>query len=277
MTYLTKKGCLYVIYDEHLFFLWKSINHKLANWQNQTVRWKHWQYEIDLSWLPNNLLTFLISWQWHWWQIFLLKYYACGAEVGILQSIIDLYQYAKNIANSRHMSHIIRYHNIPPVFLNHWGKVTYICVSKLNIASNNGLSPGRRQAIIWTSAGILWIWPIGTIVSEMLIEMHPLSFKSMHLKMSSSKWWHLRQCVNTLKPRQNGRRFAEDMFKCIFMNERFCISIRISLNFVSKAPIDNKSALVQIMGMAPNRRQAIIWTDDDSFTDAYMRYSASMS
>ena len=42
--------------------------------------------------------------------------------------------------------------------LTHWGRVTHICVSKLTIiGSDNGLSPGRRQAIIWTNAGILLI------------------------------------------------------------------------------------------------------------------------
>ena len=48
------------------------------------------------------------------------------------------------------------------VFLTHWGGVTHICVSKLTIiGSDNGLSPGRRQAIIWTNAGILLIRPLG--------------------------------------------------------------------------------------------------------------------
>ena len=42
--------------------------------------------------------------------------------------------------------------------LNHWGRLTHICVSKLTIiGSDNGLSPGRRQAIIWTNDGILSI------------------------------------------------------------------------------------------------------------------------
>ena len=42
--------------------------------------------------------------------------------------------------------------------LTHWGRVTHICISKLTIiGSDNGLSPGRRQAIIWTNAGILLI------------------------------------------------------------------------------------------------------------------------
>ena len=38
--------------------------------------------------------------------------------------------------------------------LTHWGRVTHICVGNLTtICSDNGLSPGRRQAIIWTNAG----------------------------------------------------------------------------------------------------------------------------
>ena len=51
--------------------------------------------------------------------------------------------------------------------LTHWGRVTHICVGKLTIiGSENGLSPGRRQAIIWTNAGILLIEPLGTNFSE---------------------------------------------------------------------------------------------------------------
>ena len=45
--------------------------------------------------------------------------------------------------------------------LTHWGRVTHICVSDLTIiGSDNGLSPDRRQAIIWTNAGILSIGPL---------------------------------------------------------------------------------------------------------------------
>ena len=52
---------------------------------------------------------------------------------------------------------------------------------------------------------------------------------------------------NTLRPRQNGRRFADDTFKLIFLNENVRISIKISLKFVPKGPINNNPALVQIM------------------------------
>ena len=55
------------------------------------------------------------------------------------------------------------------------------------------------------------------------------------------------QWVNTLRPRQNGRRFADDIFKCIFLNENVWIPIKISLKFVPRGPINYIPALVQIM------------------------------
>ena len=73
--------------------------------------------------------------------------------------------------------------------LTHWGRVTHICVSNLTIiGSDNDLSPGRRQAIIWTNAEMLLIGPLGTNFIEILIEVQAFSFKKMHLKMSSAKW-----------------------------------------------------------------------------------------
>ena len=72
--------------------------------------------------------------------------------------------------------------------LTHWGGVTHICVGNLTIIGpDNGLSPGRRQAIIWTNAGILLIGPWGTNFSEILIGIHTFSFKKIHLKLSSAK------------------------------------------------------------------------------------------
>ena len=51
--------------------------------------------------------------------------------------------------------------------------MTHICVSKLTtIVSDNGLSPGRRQAIIWTDTGMLLIEPLRTNFSEILIEIY---------------------------------------------------------------------------------------------------------
>ena len=53
--------------------------------------------------------------------------------------------------------------------------------------------------------------------------------------------------LNTLRPRQNGRLFADDTFKRILLNENVRISSTISLKFVPKGPINNNPALVQIM------------------------------
>ena len=84
--------------------------------------------------------------------------------------------------------------------LTHWGRVTHICVGKLTIiGSDNGLSPGRRQAIIWTNAGIFLIGPLGTNFSEILTEIHAFSFKKIHLKMSSAKWRPFCFGLNVLK------------------------------------------------------------------------------
>ena len=56
-----------------------------------------------------------------------------------------------------------------------------------------------------------------------------------------------RHSINTLRPRQNGRHFADVTFKRIFLNENVRILIKISLKFVPKGPINNIPALVQIM------------------------------
>ena len=86
----------------------------------------------------------------------------------------------------------------------HWGRVTHICVGKLTIiGQDNGLSPVRRQAIIWTNAGILLIGPLRTNFSEIVIEIHTFSFKKMHLKMSSGKWQPFCLCFNELTKHRN--------------------------------------------------------------------------
>ena len=52
------------------------------------------------------------------------------------------------------------------------------------------------------------------------------------------------RCFNSSPPGQNGRHFADDIFRCIFVNEKFCISNKISLKFVPKGPFDSNLALV---------------------------------
>ena len=79
---------------------------------------------------------------------------------------------------------------------------------------------------------------------------------------------------NTLRPRQNARHFANDIFKCLFLNENIYILIEISPKLDTKGPINNVPALFQIM--------AWLRTDDKPLSetilmvyvsDAYMRRS----
>ena len=91
--------------------------------------------------------------------------------------------------------------------LTHWGRVAHICISNLTIiGSDNGLSPGRRQAIIWTQAGIFFIGLLGTNFSEILIEILTFSFKKMCLKVSSAKWRPF--CLGLYVLKQNSRMSA---------------------------------------------------------------------
>ena len=171
------------------------------------------------------------------------------------------------------------------VSLTHWGRVTYICVSKLTIiVSDNGLSPGRRQAIICTNAGMLLIGPLGTNFNETSIEIHTFSLKIIHLKISSGKWrpfclglnvlrisvmndisivclqtdvfasfgrlfvsvdnWMLAH-FNVLRPRQKGRNFVHAIFEFIFVNIICCILMQISLKCALY--VNNKVGLIQIL------------------------------
>ena len=87
--------------------------------------------------------------------------------------------------------------------LTHWGRVTHICVSKLTIiGSDNGLSPGRRQAIIWTNAGILLILKrnSGIFIQDNAFEnvvceiasilSRPQCVKTSHDIVSCTWYWH---------------------------------------------------------------------------------------
>ena len=62
---------------------------------------------------------------------------------------------------------------------------------------------------------------------------------SQHIKAAPD----LHQFINTLRQRQNGRNFPDDIFKCIFLDENLWILIKISLKFVPKGPINNIPAL----------------------------------
>ena len=63
--------------------------------------------------------------------------------------------------------------------------------------------------------------------------------------------------------RDKWRDFANEIFKCIFLDENIWISIKIPLKFVPKGPIDKKVSFGSGDGLVPSMRQAIIWTSTD--------------
>ena len=72
------------------------------------------------------------------------------------------------------------------------------------------------------------------------------------------------ETFNTLRPKQNGRHFPDDIFKHIFLTENYFIWMKIPLKFVPNlnGPINNIQPLVQIMAWRRSGDKAIIWTND---------------
>ena len=127
--------------------------------------------------------------------------------------------------------------------ITHWGRTTHICVNNLTITgSDNDLSPGRYQDIIWTQC---WDMVISTIRNELQWNCHQNQcIFNQESAFENVVWKKVAilsrpQYVNPLRPRQNGRHFADDIFKCIFLNESVLIPIKISMKFVPKGPINN--------------------------------------
>ena len=83
--------------------------------------------------------------------------------------------------------------------------------------------------------------------------------------------------INTLRLRQDGRYLADNIFKCIFLNENVWISNKISLTFVPEVPIYHKPSLIQIMAWRLTGDKPLSESMMAYFTDAYKRHSASMS
>ena len=110
----------------------------------------------------------------------------------------------------------------------HCGDKTILRPSYLH----NGISyTDKMTSLYWIRA----LKPISKIVYELVVEI------------LSTFFFCFNYVFNTLRPRQNGHRFADDTFKRIFLNENVRISIKFSLKFVPKGPINNIPALVQIM------------------------------
>ena len=142
----------------------------------------------------------------------------------------------------QNIDHAVQVSNV----LTPWSRVTDICVGNLTIIGlDNCLSPGRRQAIIWTNAGILLIGPLGTKCSNILIEIQTFSFKKMHLRMSSAKW----------------RPFCGKHFQKHFVEWKVWLIVHqrlfLGIQLTTRHHLGNLGN-----GLAPIRQHTIIWIND---------------
>ena len=109
-----------------------------------------------------------------------------------------------------------------------------------------------------------WYWA-GCLV----LQPHSETVRTVHGPYSH---WYLLVFtgLNSSPPGQNGRHFADDIFKCLFVNEKFCIMIKISLKFVPKGPNDNNPALVKILAWRRIGDKPLSEPMPTQFTNAYM-------
>ena len=137
--------------------------------------------------------------------------------------------------------------------------MTHICVSKLTIiGSDNGLSPGRRQAIIRTNAGILLIGPLGTNFNEILIGIQTFSFKKMHLKMSFAKWRPFSLGHNELMQHMEAAHWNHEMSWCPICHHWW--HWRFVMMTTSSAPLLTKLVSWQHFGFNSfDARGGIFW------------------
>ena len=101
-----------------------------------------------------------------------------------------------------------------------------------------------RHSIQMANTSCLWATALIKRLTYGHCEKMP---RSRRAKLLARYDYCINMNINTLGPRQNGRHFADDMCKCVFLNENVWIPIEISLKFVPKGSINNNPALFQIM------------------------------
>ena len=156
-------------------------------------------------------------------------------------------------------------HNPISIYLTHWGQVTHICVSKLTVIGlDNGLSPGRHQAIIRTNARMLLTEPSGTKFSDIFIEIHTFSFKKMLREISSSKQQPSHPGISVLTHwglDKNGGRLGDYILNSFSHRELQYFSSQLHRSLLLWIQI-NKSLLVQAIVRAPSQykdRLIYVW------------------
>ena len=136
----------------------------------------------------------------------------------------------------------------------------------------------RPEIVVWN---VLYnCHPLATKIGIQRVLQYEISTKTHNkLKSRETLLAHnlLYNRLNSLRPRQNRRYFADDVFKCNFLNENVWIPIKISLKFVPKSPINNIPALVKVMAWRRTGDKPLSEPMMAQFNDVYMHHSASMS
>ena len=140
--------------------------------------------------------------------------------------------------------------------------MTHICASKLTIiGSDNGLSPGQRQAIIWNNDGILFIRTLGTNVSEILCEIHSFSKSFENVVCEMASIWSRPQWVNGC---QSSAWWIHTDIVMFGANHFISLKDRVAVNFVR----NNAAERLLIFGeWAVKRRAHFQQTDPRAVRD----------
>ena len=128
--------------------------------------------------------------------------------------------------------------NIIPPLLPHWASV--------HLLLNGAFAADLFALAQWLSGQLSRVGLTAHILHEIDFIKHFCHRRNwvVSILTKSTGYKLMSSIINPLRQRQNGRHFADDIFKCIFLNENVWIPIEISLKFVPKGPIDNIPALV---------------------------------
>ena len=115
--------------------------------------------------------------------------------------------------------------------------------------SENSLVPPRQQAVTWTNVDTFLWWNMEYLgYNDVRVPVLVTNrATTMWVILASLTDKTVQGYIKSLRLRQNGHQFLDNIFKCIFLNENILILIKISLKFMLKHPINNIPALVQIM------------------------------
>ena len=118
----------------------------------------------------------------------------------------------------------------------------------------------------------LWQFIIGSDICDTILCFYNLYYQQHWWNIGLFVWGGVTDFFYSSLPGQHGRHFTDDIFKHIFMNEKFYISIKVSLKFVPKGTIDKKSAVMQVMAWRRTGTKLLPELLLTLFIDAYMQH-----